>query len=37
MVSRIQSEKRPVLDYEVYAIANALEVRIESLFKNDKH
>ncbi|WP_026881455.1 helix-turn-helix domain-containing protein [Clostridium akagii] len=36
MLSRIESEKRPVLDYEASAIANALKVPIENLFKKNK-
>ena len=33
MLSRIESETRPILDYEILAIANALNVPIEKLFK----
>ncbi|GKU27551.1 hypothetical protein CFOLD11_43780 [Clostridium folliculivorans] len=33
MLSRIESETRPVFDYEVFAIANALSISIDDLFK----
>ncbi|MBK1811650.1 helix-turn-helix transcriptional regulator [Clostridium sp. YIM B02505] len=36
MLSRIESETRPVFDYEVYAIAYALNIRIEDLFNKKK-
>ncbi|WP_286910873.1 helix-turn-helix domain-containing protein [Clostridium sp. UBA1652] len=33
MLSRIESQTRPVLDYEVSAIADSLEVSTDNLFK----
>lgn len=35
MLSRIESETRPILDYEVYAIANALNVSVDNLFNQN--
>lgn len=32
MLSRIESESRPIFDYEIPAIAHALEVSIDNLF-----
>lgn len=32
MLSRIESETRPVFDYEIHAIAYALNIKIEDLF-----
>ncbi|MDT8718883.1 helix-turn-helix transcriptional regulator [Clostridium sp. 19966] len=35
MISRIESQTRNLLDYEIKAIANALNVSIEDLFKKN--
>lgn len=33
-LSRIESQQRPILDYEILAFSKALDVPIESFFKN---